>query len=321
MPKVANKKKTKGKVTKIEDYNPSTWEEAIEEFIYLKKAQGRSEGTIDDYQRHAKYFFNRYPKAFNSFRSLKTAVLKYMSDDIKPNTFNRRRQYLNGFFSWCVEEGILERNPFDNIPKKKDEFRNVNLDIETIKQLLQLPDTATWSGLRDYGLIILTLDTGIRPSEAFSLLPSDANLKSGEIIIRSENAKTRVARTLPMKHPSIDAIKRLLHARHRAWKENTPIFCTYQGTKLNRKAWQERLVIYSKTLEVKICPYDLRHCFALQYLRNGGNALSLQRTLGHSDLSMTRRYVALTEGDLKAQHNDASPLNTFLPQKRRVKNI
>jgi site-specific recombinase XerD len=40
---------------------------------------------------------------------------------------------------------------------------------------------------------------------------------------------------------------------------------------------------YSEMLELKINPYDLRHCFATGFLRNGGNAFSLQRTLGHTD--------------------------------------
>ena len=66
--------------------------------------------------------------------------------------------------------------------------------------------------------------------------------------------------------------------------------------------------MYSKTLKTSIRPYDLRHAFALQFLRNGGHALALQRTLGHTDLTMTKRYVALTEADLRQQHTIASPL-------------
>lgn len=57
----------------------------------------------------------------------------------------------------------------------------------------------------------------------------------------------------------------------------------------------DRLKMYSKTLKTSIRPYNLRHAFALQFLRNGGHTLALQRTLGHTDLTMTKRYVALTE--------------------------
>jgi hypothetical protein len=36
---------------------------------------------------------------------------------------------------------------------------------------------------------------------------------------------------------------------------------------------------------------------------------------------MTKRYVALTQQDIREQHALASPLNTFLPQKNRVRKV
>ncbi|MEK3942492.1 MULTISPECIES: tyrosine-type recombinase/integrase [Paenibacillus] len=45
-------------------------------------------------------------------------------------------------------------------------------------------------------------------------------------------------------------------------------------------------------------PYDLRHAFSLEFIRNGALAFSLQRTLGHVDITMTKRYVALVDDDL-----------------------
>jgi hypothetical protein len=40
--------------------------------------------------------------------------------------------------------------------------------------------------------------------------------------------------------------------------------------------------------------------------------------MGHSDLSMTRRYIALTEGDIQGQHEIASPVNDFLKKDKRL---
>ncbi|WP_372237770.1 tyrosine-type recombinase/integrase [Paenibacillus sp. P46E] len=59
-------------------------------------------------------------------------------------------------------------------------------------KLLSLPKRDTFVGLRDYALILLTLDTGIRPKEALSLIIPDFNAHSQEIYITSEKAKTRV---------------------------------------------------------------------------------------------------------------------------------
>ncbi|MEX3618553.1 tyrosine-type recombinase/integrase [Paenibacillus glucanolyticus] len=56
----------------------------------------------------------------------------------------------------------------------------------------------------------------------------------------------------------------------------------------------------------------VRHAFALEFLRNGASAFSLQKTLGHVDISMTKRYVALADEDLKRDHIKASPLNKLI---------
>jgi site-specific recombinase XerD len=48
------------------------------------------------------------------------------------------------------------------------------------------------------------------------------------------------------------------------------------------------------------------------FLRNGGDASSLQKLLGHSDLSMTRRYCELSQADAVAKHRQCSPGDRFL---------
>ncbi|MTI84264.1 MAG: site-specific integrase [Firmicutes bacterium] len=298
----------------------NTWQDALQNFIYWKQAMGLADVTISDYRYHVTQFFTRHPEAFTQ-QSLKRSVLKYMSQKVKPATYNLRLVYLRTFFNWCIEEGILPENPLAGFKKRKDEGRIVKLDAETITKLISLPDKKTYAGLRDYTLVLLTMDTGIRPKEAFYLLVDDVNFRSLEVHIRAEVAKTRVSRTLPLSPPTSQSIRDLLKARHPDWKDDVPIFATTDGTLLNSNTWGDRIEAYCKQLGVKFRPYDLRHAFALQYLRNGGHALGLQRIMGHSDLTMTKRYVALTQQDVRDQHSLASPLNTFLPQKKRVRKV
>ena len=49
--------------------------------------------------------------------------------------------------------------------------------------------------------------------------------------------------------------------------------------------------------------------------------LPLPRILGHTDLTMTKRYVALTQDDLKEQHAHASPVNRLIPERKKVRKI
>lgn len=114
---------------------------------------------------------------------------------------------------------------------------------------------------------------------------------------------------------------KLINARHEEWGEDVPLFCTENEITFTRFAWCRRMPIYSKRLGVPVRPYDLRHTFSIMYLRNGGNVFSLQRTLGHANLTMTKRYVAITQGDLNQQHEVASPLKVLIPEKHRVRKV
>jgi site-specific recombinase XerD len=297
-----------------------SWEEYLQEFIFFKKANGLRERTLEDYRKHVSQFFNRFPQAKNTDK-LKISIYEYMGQDIKPATFNLRLVNLNAFFKWCIQENYLDFNPLVGFKRRKAESRIVNIDEETLKELISLPDKSTFSGLRDYGIILTTLDNGIRPKEIFSLLIDDINLKSHEIYVRSEVSKTKISRTLPISFVTSTTIKKLINERYSSWKNTVPVFCTAEGSMMNNFIWNDRMEFYSKILDFKIRPYDLRHAFALMYLRSGGHVFSLQKILGHTDMQMTRRYVSLTQDDLKEQHSLASPLNTLAPVKKRVRKI
>lgn len=285
-----------------------------------KKAQGLSKQTLDDYKRHVSQFYNKYPNAFGSQpRQLENQLCEYFAENIKPATYNNRLVYLRAFFEWCVEKtGLLAHNPLIGFKKRKAEGRVVQHDEDTLIALINAPDKKTYAGLRDFALILLTLDTGIRPKEAFTLLPDDFNVRASELYVRAENAKTRISRTLNLSPQTAKAISELIVNRPKEWKKTTPIFCTNEGGSLTRHTWGDRMEMYSKKLGVKIIPYDLRHSYAIGFLRGGGNALALQRSLGHTDLTMTKRYVNLAESDMKEQHAMASPLNRLLPVKKRA---
>lgn len=310
------------RLTKVKKKAPATMEEALAQFINWKKANNLSEQTILDYSTHVNLLFKRYPDATTSYEQLEKSVFDHLGqENIKPATFNNRLVYLRSFFMWCVEQGVLSDNPLAGFKKRKDEGRVVQIDEHVLADLLQLPDQTTYAGLRDYALLLVFLDSGIRPKEAFSLMESDYNNRACELIVDADKAKTRMSRTLHITPQTAKAIDELLSVKPEEWRGKAPIFCTNEGTPLNRHTWGDRIEMYCKKLGTRFHPYALRHAFSIMFLRGKGNAFALQMMLGHVDMTMTKRYVRLTNSDVKEQHSMASPVNRILPQNKRLRNI
>jgi site-specific recombinase XerD len=298
-----------------------SWTDALEQFLLWKKADGVTETTLYDYQRFIRTFFERY----DCWQSpdVKTCAFQYLGEKIKPATYNMRLVYLRAFFEWCMKEGYIRENPLDGLKRKKTEPRIVDIPEDALQRLLDLPDQKTYAGLRDYALIVFQLDCGARPKECLQLLVEHFDLNNRLVTIPAHISKTRQQRILPLMPHTVETIRRLIRVRPDWWDdEKVPVFCGNEGRQMNHRTWGDRLEFYSSQLGVKITPYALRHCFAIMYLRNGGDAFTLQAMMGHNDMSMTRRYLNITGIDLENAHRSASPLNRVLvKQRKRVTKI
>jgi site-specific recombinase XerD len=292
-----------------------TPEEALQQHLLLKRAHGLADTTLIGYAYHISRFF----KNNNSWENLTDRLIEYMSDPIKANSYNVRIRYLKSFFSWSYSEGFIKKDPLKGWKAKKEETRIVDIPEAVLQKILEVPNQKTFVGLRDYCIMLLQLDTGIRPKEALTLTKEDICFHQMLVSIKSANAKTRIARSLPISPVTAKAIKKLLAVHHELWT-NKLIFCTFEGKPMNKDSWGKRMDYYSNLIGHKIRAYDLRHCFALYYLRAGGDVFSLQRMMGHTNLAMTQKYIALTEQDLRNQHAKSSPLNTIIKSKR-IRNL
>lgn len=284
---------------------------ACQSFINYKIAQGLSERTVKDYQSHINLYIKRFGDVWDN---LENNIILHMSDKIKPATYNLRFIYLRAFFTWCVMQRHINTNPLDGFKRRKANSRIVDIPLDTLQALLCLPDKTTFAGFRDYCLILFILDTGARPGEALQLFKKHFDFSYNNVTIPCEIAKTRTQRVLPMLPTTTGVIVNLVS--YHTW-DNAPVFCSNEGTKLNVSSWDKRIKGYGDKLKIDLHPYDLRHAFALMYLRNGGNAFSLQQTMGHTDLNMTKRYLNITGQDLKDAHKQASPLNSLIKQSHK----
>lgn len=73
-----------------------------------------------------------------------------------------------------------------------------------------------------------------------------------------------------------------------------------------------RLAAKAKIEGVRCSPHTLRHTGATLFIRYGGDPFSLQRLLGHSDISTTMVYVHMAGTALREAHAKASPVDRLL---------
>lgn len=176
---------------------------------------------------------------------LQKSFLLFPKDAKTPTTYNLRLQNLRIFFDWLVEEKLIERNPLKKLKKRRNPGKFVPVNGEILQSLLSLPDCKTYSGLRDYTLMLFTLDTATRPGEALQLQPSHCNLKSLEIAIPSHISKTRISRTLYISCSTSKFLRKLLRLMHSQWKEDVPIFCSRDGKVMKETSMGQQIRRYS----------------------------------------------------------------------------
>jgi len=288
------------------------WKILYPKFSLFLEGRALSERTKRDYRSHIHRFFGRFPSAAKSWRSLQESIYKHLAGDIKPSTYNLRRQYLLSFFKWCVEEGYLSKNPLQGIKKKQGVHRDIVIEESRIAALLKVIDIRTFAGARDMALIMFTMDTGIRPGEATQLLPGDILKSEKTVQVRKEISKCRKTRRMPFSDHTLQAIKYFETQRNALGISNTvPFFCTIRGKGFGEFGWASRMKKYSEKSGYTLAPYDLRHYFAVLYLRNGGREEPLRRILGHEDERTLKWYMALANTDIIADHAKASPVQNL----------
>jgi integrase/recombinase XerD len=112
------------------------------------------------------------------------------------NTINGRIRTCQQFFKFLYQEGILAQNValgLKPLPKVKTMLHTFS--ESQLQAILLQPDQNTLKGLRDYALMLLLLDTGMRVNELTDLRKSDVDLD--ENYLRIHAGKNRKARRIP----------------------------------------------------------------------------------------------------------------------------
>lgn len=216
---------------------------------------------------------------------------------------------LRAFFAALVEAELIARSPTDGLVVAPSEPRSpLVLTEAAVAKLLAATEVRPRSGvspallLRDRALLELLYGLGLRSSEARAALVTDLNVADGTLIVRA--AKRGQWRTLPLPPAALAQLRRYLEEARpklvRRGQDQEHLIVSKAGTPLRTRTDVHRIVAkLARRADVVCHPHALRRALATHLVASNVNVRAVQILLGHSDLGVTERYVAIDRAKLR----------------------
>jgi len=218
---------------------------------------------------------------------------------------------IKAFWSWLLYQGYMENNALAKFPLPKVPKTIIKtLTIEQIRLLLKTIDKNSPVGARNYCILMLLIDSGMRISEVTGIQIADLKLSKCLVKIIGKGQKERV---IPFSHfTSKELLRYIKYYRSDLCKLESPyLFPVSHGHHVRVNSIQQaikRLAKKAELYDIKCHPHIFRHTFATMFLAKGGNAVVLKDIMGHESIQTTQKYVHLLPEDLQRQHWQYSPV-------------
>jgi integrase/recombinase XerD len=281
------------------------FEEFIKERQYLSNV---SPATIHRYR----YAFCWLDTENPTSATLKAVTIKMRDQGLSATSVNSHLRCIASYLHWNSPTGQEKCGPgcqHLRVPKLKEERRAMQTFSEDQVKTLLNWKPKTVSQYRLSTMVAFLFDTGARCDEMLSVKWDDIDFDNLLVLLHGKGRKDR---KIPI---SLELRKRLFLFQRKIEKKDKKatglVFSTRGGTKQGRRNVLRDVKNLCRKLGFEPPARTIhatRHSFALHYIRKSGSPFLLQRALGHTTLTMTQKYVALTTEDLSKIHQQVSLL-------------
>jgi len=283
---------------------------------YLTVEKGLARNTIDSYAfdlRKFNAFLESRGTSLNLFK--RPDVVDFIdvlrSEGYSASSICRIISSIKGLSKYLIIENIIEDDPSESLqsPRKWERLPKA-LSVGEVKAMLEksVPkDLRGPAAVRDYVMIELLYSSGLRVSELIALRLEDLHFDAGFLRVIGKGSKERI---VPVSLRALTKIRSYME-RERAEilkKKSSPyLFITNRGGPMTRQRFWQTIKKTGVKLGLAISPHTMRHSFATHLLEGGADLRSLQKMLGHSDISTTQVYTKVTADRLKRVHSKHHP--------------
>ena len=277
--------------------------EKITMYLQAKKLEGIAASTLQNYFYFLRKLSEHTHKQVRDITLNDLRMFLYVEcEGIKPSTANTKVAYLQSFFKWMVDEEIIDKDPSRKLTQVRlpKRLRN-SLTIEEIEKLrLACIDT------RERALLELLFSTGCRLSEVVGINVEDLNYQELSIRVIGKGNKERIVyfNTKAKVH-----IENYIKERP-GYSE--ALFVTSKKP-YKRVGCRGIQLIINKIadragFDKSVFPHLFRHSMATLTLQNGASIITIQKLLGHSNVTTTEKYAQANMENVKFEYKQSMTL-------------
>lgn len=223
---------------------------------------------------------------------------------LKGTTINRRLEAVRRLLRWAEASGTVPTNVATAVEAVRlaRDRKPVGLIAAEVHGLLRAAGESS-HGLarRNYALVQLMLQTGLRIGEVAALRRADITLRDRAGTVRVRHGKGLREREVPLNATARRALRQLFD-RHPAPRPEDPVFRSIRNQPLPIRSIQNTITALARRAGLTrpgISAHSLRHTFALAWLRqHPGQLVELAQLLGHESLDTTALYTRASRDDL-----------------------
>ena len=302
--------------------------EIIENFVSTKVLdKGITSNTIKAYKKDLNLFTNW---CLNNQISLievqKKDINLYIhflkEQNLNSSSINRKLSVIKSFYDYLYQINLINFNEVKtivtqklekNLPKLLSEKEILHL-IDKSKEMYVKNPTTNISYLRIQVILEILYSTGLRISELLNIkINQVANIKDKLYI----NGKGNKQRLVIFNKNALDLLKNWISIMIKNNKnKNSYLFENIHNIKVisRQQIYKDlkKLALKTNTDVEKLSPHSIRHSFASHMLNRGADLRSVQKLLGHSDISTTEIYTQVRQNRLKGLVLNIHPLSNIL---------